>query len=196
MLTQTKQCQPQNPFGEGQKADRAMDRLKTGDVTTAVNSMTEAPCSDCEQEKPSFFGGLSRKNFPKTHMVASVGNISCIQNNGQEESFNRFSVSSSSGNEKRRISKIIKSMAKVAGPSMANHLFGGVDVRFFEDLGNRKGTDYCIPAHQLRGYVSISRKCTKSYSTKIIDGLVIHEIGHYTAGRAGLCRFLYSNRSP
>ncbi len=190
LLSQAQSCEfgrPSNPFGSGEKADRSYEQLKRGDLTNAVNSMTDAPCATCKETKTgwSFFG--SRKSFKDTHMVASVANTDCLTKEGRSFKAAPPSFKSTGANrgESKRVEALIKGISQASG-SMANRLLGNVDVRFYEDLGNRSDSKNCIPAHQLNGYISVSRSCAGQFGDDMVDALVVHEVGHYAANRAGL----------
>lgn len=164
------------------KAEEFDTRMKSGDLTGAINQMVDPPCTDCARtitQGPKVHGPL--------HMVGSVANMNCFKEAGKNASANaKINLSGASSSERSFATQISKTMSALAGPQMATKLIGGLKVVHVNKLRTRRNGS-CLPAHQLqRGEIQIARKCSDGTAVYARDAILVHEIGHYAANNAGL----------
>lgn len=171
---------------EEQKAHDFNQMASSGDLTGAINRMTDAPCPGCANTQP----GVRAQRSPaqrQVHMIAEVGNTSCFPRLATSRSVRALNIDLRNSNmgERGFMNRFAAGLIDIAGQDQARRLVGDLRV-VYHDVLRLRNDGNCLPGHQLTpGEVNMGRRCPDGSRVPMSEGILVHEIGHYVANRGG-----------
>lgn len=125
----------------------------------------------------------------KPHMIAEVGKISCLDKTKQANALLKslgVKVSTTKRSEKKLVANVGETLSKLTNEAQARRLMKGLSVYFKKTLGN-SSFGGCLPAHQLiPSQIHMGRTCPNGYKIPHVEGIFVHELGHFVANKLGL----------
>lgn len=135
---------------------------------------------------------LSANIFAKPHMVAEVGDLSCLSSKkSNSDIITRVGVTLNGAEEEDRevVIQTINTIVDMTNEQQAERLLSGLTI-YIKDVLGKTSVGSCLPAHQLvRNEIHLGRYCVSKKGKRLdIPGrkiIMVHELAHFIANKRG-----------
>lgn len=127
--------------------------------------------------------------YSKPHMIAEVGKLSCLDRAKSPKSLIKemgITTSGTKRSELKVVANTAETISKMTNDAQTKRIMSGLKVFFKKTLGNNSSGG-CLPAHQLiPRQIHMGRTCPNGYKIPNVEGIFVHELGHFVANKLGL----------
>ena len=128
-------------------------------------------------------------SMAKPHMIAEVGKLSCLRKAKSPKLLlksYKITLKGASRSERKVVANTAESIAQLTNDAQVRKIMSGLSVYFKKTLGNSSHGG-CLPAHQLiPGEIHMGRTCKSGYKIPNVEGIFVHELGHFVANKHGM----------